>query len=409
MQDYTVKGVAPDMTSAAFLAALRAASSPVSGADAEAVYAYCAARRVSPAWLLAVFAHESGMGKHGTATQTHSWGNTRPPTFGAPSTGSIAGRSGQFSVYADWALGGVATVARVCDHPAYANATTVRQITPIWAPPSDSNDTGAYIAAVLADIARYAAPAAPGTTKGMDVTNPTIIEKLTPFNHWGGRNGVRVAAVVIHVSEGGRAGVEAWFRNPASEASAHYLVNKDGTIWRFVDEGDTAWANGKLNQPNLADPLIAGWQASGLNPNRATISVETERQWTERLTPPQLTALAWLCADIHRRYGLPTDGSRLLGHNEFDSVDRARCPSLSPEEWDALVAALAAPAPPVPAPAPARPVGFLPMGTPDTFDWQGEGVIVARSVRYFNPDTGKYYDREWHNQTGYGPWVEVGN
>lgn len=178
---------------------------------------------------------------------------------------------------------------------------------------------------------------------------PTITKKITPVNFWAGRNGNPVEAVVIHVSEGGKAGVDSWFHNPASEASAHYLVNKDGTIWQFVEEADTAWANGKEQNPNLADPLVKKWHDAGINPNRRTIAIETERQWTERLTVPQLASLVWLCADLHRRYHLPTDGSSLLGHNEIDSVDRAHCPSLSAAEWSALVRGLAGvvPTPPI--------------------------------------------------------------
>ena len=158
LADYKVKGVGPDMDEAAFLAVLRANQSPVRDGEARAVYSYCLVRSVSPAWLLACFNHESSMGKAGTATQTHSWGNTRRPSFGVPDIGEVAGRSGTFSRYANWADGGVSTVARICDHQPYANANTVREITPVWAPSSDGNNVEGYIAAVLRDIARWAQP-----------------------------------------------------------------------------------------------------------------------------------------------------------------------------------------------------------------------------------------------------------
>lgn len=248
---------------------------------------------------------------------------------------------------------------------------------------------------------------------------PTITKKITPVNFWPGRNGNPVEAVVIHVSEGGKAGVDSWFHNPDSEASAHYLVNKDGTIWQFVEEADTAWANGKLNKPNLAEPLIAKWSASGTNPNRTTVSIETERMWQERLTAPQLASLAWLCADLHRRYGLPTDGSRLLAHSEFDSVDRAHCPSLSADEWSALVKGLAnAPTPPIviatqpTPPAPPADPGFPNAIQPDGrsvingVDFGGE-ALVAESVKLQvrNAD-GDRFTREWSGHA-LGEWVKV--
>lgn len=233
---------------------------------------------------------------------------------------------------------------------------------------------------------------------------PTITKKITPVNVWPGRAGNPVEAVVIHVSEGGKAGVDSWFHNPASEASAHYLVNKDGTIWQFVEEGDTAWSNGVVKSPNLADPLIAGWVSKGINPNRRTIAIETERNWQERLTAPQLAALAWLCADLHRRYKLPTDGSRLLGHNEIDGVDRAHCPSLSAAEWSALVKAVGGaapvpvPTPPVQPPAdPGFPGALQPDGTTKlgAVDFGGQAVTVEEVTVQVRNAAGERYRRTW--------------
>lgn len=166
-----------------------------------------------------------------------------------------------------------------------------------------------------------------------------IVQEFIAGNFWAGRAGHAVEAVCFHVAEGGRAGVKAWFNDPKSQASAHYLINKDGSIWQFVRESDTAWANGVVCSPNMADPLIAGWVRSGINPNRVTISVETERWRQERLTPQQLAACGELSAAIHRRYRLPVDGSRLIGHGEIDSVNRGRCPSFSDQEWTAIIAA----------------------------------------------------------------------
>lgn len=228
---------------------------------------------------------------------------------------------------------------------------------------------------------------------------PTIEQHLTPVNHWEGRSGNPVEAIVVHVSEGGKAGVESWFKNPASEASAHYLVNKDGTIWQFVKEADTAWANGIVNAPNMDDPLIAGWVNAGVNPNRRTISIETERQWTERLTVPQLASLAWLCADIHARYTLPTDGSRLLGHNEIDSVNRAHCPSLSAAEWSVLVKGLSG-ATPAPAPAMQSPI-ITPAHT-----WGGKGRVISLTLVARNDDEGQSYSAVLQDDVQ-APWVKV--
>lgn len=165
LTDYKVKFVPPDMTEEAFLQVLREGGSPVTAHEARAIYSYCVARQLSPAFLLGMFRKESSFGKYGSAAETHSLGNTRPPSFGVPHIG-VTDRN--FSRYATWTDGGVSTVARFFDHAPYQGKDTVATIIPVWAPPSE-NDTAKYVADVLADIARYASPAGSGTTGGMNV------------------------------------------------------------------------------------------------------------------------------------------------------------------------------------------------------------------------------------------------
>lgn len=56
---------------------------------------------------------------------------------------------------------------------------------------------------------------------------------------------------------------------------------------------------------------------------------------------------------------------------------------------------------------PSQPDGYMPMHQADTFDWEGEGVIVYRKVRYYNPQEGKWYEREWSSEQGFTPWQQV--
>lgn len=155
LTDYTVKSVPADMSEAAFLGVLRDAGSPVHPVDAVDVFRYCLVRRLSPAFLLAMFHHESTYGRFGSAVETHSWGNTRPPSVPPISTG-VTART--FSVYRDWRDGGISTVARLFDYAPYLGKDTVRAIIPTWAPSSDGNNVERYIAAVLGDIDRWVVP-----------------------------------------------------------------------------------------------------------------------------------------------------------------------------------------------------------------------------------------------------------
>lgn len=322
MNDYRVKGqVTPDMSEPAFLRALREGGSPVGSQEAQAVYRYCLARQVSPAWLLAVFRHESSFGTAGTATQTHSWGNTREPSFGVPSLGTVAGRSGTFSRYANWADGGVSTVARVCDHAPYAAARTVREITPIWAPSADGNNVEGYIAAVLADIERWARPApSPGLA---------VREAIVPAGN-GNRPGLPMTPRYITVHETSNAAIGAnaemhrrfvWGGGGAEGVSFHWVVDDTEAI-HLIPDNEVAWHAGD------------GYDGPG---NRASVAIETcvnaDGDWARTRRN-----LALLVASLMRRHGIPlTD---VVQHNRWSGKD---CPLVIRRDglWAGTLAAVA--------------------------------------------------------------------
>lgn len=172
-----------------------------------------------------------------------------------------------------------------------------------------------------------------------------IIEKLLPVVdgrriNTSGPRGQRARAIVWHVAEGSESGVTSWFHNPASGASTHYLVCKDGRVIRYVPEDETPWANGAINKPNLANPVVKGIVESGINPNRLTISIETEGYTAEYRSAdsPLGRALAELTREIMLRHGIPLTDDHILGHNEIDSVNRGRCPGNL--DWAGLLAAV---------------------------------------------------------------------
>jgi N-acetylmuramoyl-L-alanine amidase len=311
MDDYKVKGVPADMSEADFLAVLRAASSPVSAGEARAVYSYCLARQVSPAWTLAVFHHESTYGRAGTATETHSWGNTRRPSFGVPDIGIVAGRSGYFSKYANWADGGVSTVARVVDYKPYAEAFTVRQITPIWAPSSDGNNTERYIQAVLADIEKWTG----GTP--MPALDLPIREAIIPASNanrpgrklWGGKP----AFVTVHETSNYSVGADAemhrkFVANGGGEhgVSFHYVVDDTEAI-HLIPDDEVAWHAGD------------GSNGPG---NNSSIAIETcvnaDGDWSRTRRN-----LAVLTAKLCLRHGLDRILVQVVQHNHWSGKN---CP-----------------------------------------------------------------------------------
>ena len=88
-----------------------------------------------------------------------------------------------------------------------------------------------------------------------------------------------IVGLVLHIQQGYEDGSEAWFKNPASKASAHFLNPKKGPLEQLIDTADKAWAqaNGNLN-----------W-----------VSVENEGFVPDKLTASQVENCARLLAWLH--------------------------------------------------------------------------------------------------------------
>ena len=143
-------------------------------------------------------------------------------------------------------------------------------------------------------------------------------EDILPINFQKGRKGpFPPDCIVIHVTEGDAHSVRAWFKDPAANVSAHYMVTKTGEVVHFVHEYDTAWANGRVDHPTAALVL----ERATINPNWWTISIEHEGDGTHELTDPQRAASLALMRDIQTRHHRITfDRRHILGHREIYSL-----------------------------------------------------------------------------------------
>ena len=181
----------------------------------------------------------------------------------------------------------------------------------------------------------------------MSVPKPPM-DTSHPSPNKGGYNAPhKPEALCWHVTVGGAAGSLAWLTNPASNASANYLIDRAGKIYELVPPGESAWANGQLNKPDVANPVIKGWVDNHINPNTRTISIENERTTSANEQPggfteaqhKSLVALsAWLCATL----GIAPDRTHIIRHGQIDSVTRAHCPGLAESEMQAWVGEIAA-------------------------------------------------------------------
>ena len=76
-----------------------------------------------------------------------------------------------------------------------------------------------------------------------------IKNKLINCNYTVGRTD-SVKAIMLHIAEGTMEGMHSWFNNPSAQVSAHYGIGKNGEVWQFVKDGDTAWHSGGLQKPS---------------------------------------------------------------------------------------------------------------------------------------------------------------
>lgn len=155
--DSVVVGVEPqDISLDRFLQVQRDAFSPAA-ASAGAAYVELAKLRVSIAFLLAVFGHESTYATNPAAIvvkyDTKNPGNCRTPRTGPYPV--IDTPRGRFVQYPDWVAGWCDLSYRLFD-PAYVyvqeGRTTIRQVIERFAPASDNNRPDAYVNAVVADM-----------------------------------------------------------------------------------------------------------------------------------------------------------------------------------------------------------------------------------------------------------------
>lgn len=108
--------------------------------------------------------------------------------------------------------------------------------------------------------------------------------------------------VVIHTMQGTVAGTKAWFRNPKSEVTTHYLVSSSkGSVTQMVHESDIAWHAGNWDYNKTS----IGIEHEGY--------VENPKKW---YTKNMYASSAKLVRSICDRYGIPKDRKHIIAHSE---------------------------------------------------------------------------------------------
>ena len=115
----------------------------------------------------------------------------------------------------------------------------------------------------------------------------------------------QVHGIILHASDGDeKSGIQTLTgHDPDHQVSAHYFVTKDGRIYNFVNDSDTAFQAGKTYGPRAQYN------------NASTIGIEQEHvDGKEAWAPAQVAATAKLVAYLKGKYNLSDDD--IMGHSD---------------------------------------------------------------------------------------------
>jgi N-acetyl-anhydromuramyl-L-alanine amidase AmpD len=163
-----------------------------------------------------------------------------------------------------------------------------------------------FVLAFFAGCATKEQPAAPIVQKADEKAKLQSVEMLATFGieKWDGNRNVDTVVVHTAYSEDGEQ------YNPQNvynifkkyNVTPHYMIGRDGTIYKLADENDLAHHAGISRMKDGRESV-----------NRFSIGVELINSKTDYPTRAQYISLAKLIQDIKTRY----DIKYIVGHNEI--------------------------------------------------------------------------------------------
>jgi hypothetical protein len=120
---------------------------------------------------------------------------------------------------------------------------------------------------------------------------------------------VNIDRLIVHVVQGSAASAVNWFKDPAANVSAHYVVGEKGNIHQCVRHEDVAWhaGNWTWNKHSI------GIEHGGYADNKKT--------WSDT----KIRASARLAAYCCRRHKIRVDPQHIVKHNKVPGTDHY-CP-----------------------------------------------------------------------------------
>jgi len=118
------------------------------------------------------------------------------------------------------------------------------------------------------------------------------------------RDGKSVGLIILHYTEtkGVQETLDILF-DPARKASAHYVLDINGTVYQLVDESKRAWHAGK------------SWWQGEIDINSTSIGIEIQNSGITPFPDQQIKALIDLCHGIIKRHNIQSRD--VLGHSDI--------------------------------------------------------------------------------------------
>ncbi|XXF75210.1 N-acetylmuramoyl-L-alanine amidase [Myxococcaceae bacterium GXIMD 01537] len=172
-------------------------------------------------------------------------------------------------------------------------------------------------------------PSKPPPTKPGTFTKPPVISAPSPnYNERGGKD---IDTIVMHhTASNNGAGDLAWMRNPKSQVSAHYMVDRDGKIYQLVGDDKRAWHAGKGELHGVP---------SDINGRSIGIEIVNDGSGKTPFTEAQYKALTQLTGYLKQKYDVPM--KNIVGHADV-AVPKGRKNDPAPNfDWKRLRAGVA--------------------------------------------------------------------
>jgi N-acetylmuramoyl-L-alanine amidase len=152
-----------------------------------------------------------------------------------------------------------------------------------------------------------------------------------PSPNFFSRQGHQPIAIVYHIADDlSLSNVLNWLRNPNSNASSHWVIDRDGSPYQLVGSAQAAWTNGEVRSPRMDIPWLAEhavtFENGAENANWYTITFEHIGTPESGVTSEQVATSIQLSQYYLATYNIRRNRGHMMRHADFDSVGRRYCP-----------------------------------------------------------------------------------